>query len=161
MAVTNVDSTSSSNNNNAVSTSVKKELDKDAFIKLLLAELKYQDPMEPVKDKDFIAQMAQFSSLEQTQNLATSMNGFIDQQKNLLEVIYESSMVSQAGTFLGKLVEAKIDGAMVTGRVDAINIENGVPTLSIAGRKVSVVDVSTILADTLSSEESDSTEADS
>lgn len=140
-------------NSTAVTAAVKKELDKDAFVKLLLAELKYQDPMEPMKDKDFIAQMAQFSALEQTQNLATSMDGFITQQKNLLEVIYESSMISQAGTFLGKMVEAKIDGDLVTGRVDAISIENGVPTLSIMGRKVAIVDVSTILADSMPANE--------
>jgi flagellar basal-body rod modification protein FlgD len=147
----NVSGVTAATNSTAVTKAVKNELDKDAFVKLLLAELKYQDPMEPMKDKDFIAQMAQFSALEQTQNLATSMNGFITQQKNLLEVIYESSMVSQAGTFLGKMVEAKIDGTLVTGRVDAISIENGIPTLSIMGRKVAIVDVTTILADALPS----------
>ncbi|MDR1704936.1 MAG: hypothetical protein LBS19_09700 [Clostridiales bacterium] len=48
------------------------ELDKDAFIKLLIAQLQYQDPLEPMDDKAFIAQMAQFSALEQMQNMNTS-----------------------------------------------------------------------------------------
>jgi flagellar basal-body rod modification protein FlgD len=51
-------------------------LDKNDFLKLLSAQLQYQDPLEPVKDSDFAAQLAQFSSLEQMQNLNTTMEAF-------------------------------------------------------------------------------------
>ncbi len=45
------------------------ELDKDAFLQILVSQLKNQDPLSPMEDKDFIAQMAQFSMLEQLQDM--------------------------------------------------------------------------------------------
>lgn len=45
-------------------------LGQDDFLKILIAQLKHQDPMQPMQDRDFIAQMAQFSSVEQMMNMA-------------------------------------------------------------------------------------------
>jgi flagellar basal-body rod modification protein FlgD len=55
-------------------------LGKDAFMKLLMTQMQYQDPMSPMDNKDFIAQMAQFSSLEQMQNMNQSLTSFIKAQ---------------------------------------------------------------------------------
>ncbi len=50
----------------------RKELDKDAFLSILVTQLQYQDPTKPMEDTQFIAQLAQFSSLEQMQNINTN-----------------------------------------------------------------------------------------
>lgn len=51
----------------------KNDLDKDAFLRLLTTQLSNQDPLNPIEDREFIAQLAQFSSLEQMQNLNKSL----------------------------------------------------------------------------------------
>ncbi len=57
------------------SNSKGKDLGKDQFLNILMTQLQHQDPMNPLEDKDFIAQMAQFSSLEQLTNLNKTMEG--------------------------------------------------------------------------------------
>jgi flagellar basal-body rod modification protein FlgD len=69
------------------------ELGKDAFLKILIAQLSNQDPLDPLKDKDFIAQMAQFSTLEQM----TNMNKSIEQ----MNAITKGSAVN----YIGRVVE--------------------------------------------------------
>ena len=50
--------------------------DKDTFIKLFVAQMKHQDPMEPMKNEQYMTQMAQFTSVEQMSNMATSFEKF-------------------------------------------------------------------------------------
>jgi len=52
---------------------IKQDLDKDAFLRLLITQLANQDPTNPIEDREFIAQMAQFSSLEQMVNISKQM----------------------------------------------------------------------------------------
>lgn len=76
MAV-NVQGTSALSNEQlaGASRAVSKELDKDAFLRLLITELSNQDPMNPMDDREFIAQMAQFSTLEQMTNMTKTLEG--------------------------------------------------------------------------------------
>lgn len=73
------------------------ELDKDAFLKILLTQLQHQDPLNPMEDKEFIAQMAQFSSLEQMTNMNMNLERFMDMQR-------QSDFVSHSD-LIGKKVE--------------------------------------------------------
>lgn len=95
-----------------ISDTSKKEdtpIDKDAFLKLLVTQLKYQDPLQPMEDTEFIAQLAQFSSLEQIQNLNASIKNLgleiLDSMNSLklgLAVINEN-LISIADEILDKL----------------------------------------------------------
>ena len=64
------------------------ELGEGYFLKLLITQLQNQDPTNPMKDTDFIAQMANFSSLEQMSNLNTSINKLVDQDKQSQLISY-------------------------------------------------------------------------
>jgi flagellar basal-body rod modification protein FlgD len=68
--------TSNTKSTTAAKTTTKADaLGKADFLNLLMTQLKYQDPMNPMDDKSFIAEMAQFSSLEQTSKLNTTLTG--------------------------------------------------------------------------------------
>lgn len=72
-------------------------LGKDDFMKLLIAQLQNQDPTNPMKDNEFIAQMAQFSALEQTMNLSKAFEKFAEAQGQ--------SQLIQYNQFVGKNVK--------------------------------------------------------
>ncbi len=73
---------------------VVQTMGKDQFLKLLITELQHQDPTNPMQDREFIAQMAQFSSLEQMVNFNTGMNKLISNMN-----------FQQSFSLLGKNVE--------------------------------------------------------
>ena len=64
-----------------------KDMDKNAFLRLLTTQLANQDPLNPIEDREFIAQLAQFSSLEQMQNLNKTVKDLNDELFNSLEVM--------------------------------------------------------------------------
>lgn len=83
------------------------ELGKDDFLKLLITQLSNQDPTSPMEDTQFIAQMAQFSSLEQMTNMSASferMASFINS--------------SEAASTLGKIVELNVGDTVARGVVE-------------------------------------------
>lgn len=118
----------------------KSALGKDDFLKLLMAQLRNQDPMKPMEDREFIAQMAQFSALEATQNLSKT-----------LESNFQVQIVAQAGGMVGKYVQADYaNGQSVKGEVKAVTLAttDGVttPKLLVDGYEVDLKDVSAISA---------------
>ena len=84
-------------------------LDRNDFLKILITQLSHQDPTQPVEDKEFIAQMAQFSSLEQI----TNMNEGLSKVADLVAR-------SQALSLLGSAVDIAEGDTRVSGIVDAV-----------------------------------------
>lgn len=81
-------------------------LDKDAFLKILVTQMRYQNPLEPTKDNEFIGQMAQFSSLEQSQNSnkAIRMNSANNMVNKLIKANYRAEDSTETKSLIG-LVE--------------------------------------------------------
>lgn len=112
------------------------ELDKDAFLQLLVAQLKHQDPMKPMDDTAFIAEMAQFSSLEQMQN----MNKLMEQSLNF-------DALSQASTMIGKHVALlDADGVRISGQVSEVRQSGTGLQVLIDGKEYSVNSIYSVSA---------------
>jgi flagellar basal-body rod modification protein FlgD len=84
-------------------------LGKDEFLKILLTQLSHQDPIQPMEDKEFISQMAQFSSLEQITNMSQGMTQ-----------VGELLARSQAIGLLGNIVDVTDVSGTVTGEVEEV-----------------------------------------
>lgn len=85
---------------------IKKELDKEAFLELLVTQLKNQDPLEPLKDREFIAQMTQLSTLEQITNMSESVQKFVESSASLYRA-QVSSMVGKYAVVKSNILELK------------------------------------------------------
>ncbi len=99
-------------------------LGKDDFLKLFVAQLQHQDPMNPMQDAEFMGQMAQFSTLEQVTNLAKAN-----------EAIASSLSLSQSVGLLGRTVTWTDDADIAhTGVVEKVNqTEDGKTVLTVSG----------------------------
>src|SRR3954451_10499163 len=93
-----------------------KTSDKDLFLKLMVEQLRHQDPMNPTDGNEWLAQMAQFNSVEQPGNLVTS-----NQQ-------------SQAVGLIGKDVTYTTNGVSTEGTVETVIMGKNGPTLTINGQ---------------------------
>ncbi|TDT68548.1 flagellar basal-body rod modification protein FlgD [Hypnocyclicus thermotrophus] len=93
------------------------QLGKDDFMKLLVAEMTNQDPLDPKTNTESIAQMAQFSALEQGENLNKSFNSMLRFQT--------LNTLSSSAQMIGKYTRAKIDGEEVVGQIKSTHLENG------------------------------------
>jgi flagellar basal-body rod modification protein FlgD len=105
-------------------------LGRDDFFKLFLAQLKNQDPTKPVDDKEFIAQLAQFTMIDTLKSLDKTMSG---------------TQLAQASGLIGKHVEGKaVDGTAVSGVVEKLIQDADGIALVVDGKSVLSTDVSVV-----------------
>jgi flagellar basal-body rod modification protein FlgD len=99
-------------------------LDKDAFLKLLVTQLKNQNPLEPMDNTEFIAQMAQFSSLEQAQNTNKTIK--TDSAYNMVNKLVKATHVdpktNEITQVVGEVSMVRVDGDKVYLKVDGIEV---------------------------------------
>lgn len=127
----------------AASNAPSSRLDKDAFLKLLVSQVKNQDPMQPQGSTEYVAQLAQFSSLEQMQNLNDNIVGLaLLQQNNAL-----MSQLTQSSALIGQNVEwtDPETGDVHTGQVSSVKLEDGLALLEIDGQDVPLGNVTQVL----------------
>jgi len=114
---------------------VKNDLDKQAFLNLLVAQMKYQDPMQPTENTEYVSQLAQFSSLEAMNNMTSSLD------------------LQRATGLIGKVVTAsmtnKVTGLTTekTGTVDFVSQSGSKTYLTIDGDQYELDNISKIWDD--------------
>jgi flagellar basal-body rod modification protein FlgD len=99
----------------------EQELGRDEFLKLLVAQLENQDPMNPQENGEFVSQLAQFSSLEEAQNLTQSFDGFAAN--------FQSSQHLQATSLVGRPVHVASDNTLL-GNEGAISVLAEIPIVA-------------------------------
>ena len=107
--------------------------DKDAFMQILVAQMKYQDPMEPTSNTEYINQYATFTQVEQLSNMANAMS-----LSRASEMVGKMVVVSQTNPDTGKTTE-------VEGTVDFVTYSGNKAYLNINGTNYSIDDVSQVL----------------
>ncbi len=112
----------------------QKILGKDDFLKLLITELKYQDPLNPASDKEFIAELAQFSSLEQMTSINSNIQSLVTLQ-NLNQINFAVNLVNH--NIIGK----DDSGKNVEGMVQNVSFADGQTYLVVNGVNVNLKNI--------------------
>ncbi|MDN5344433.1 MAG: flagellar basal-body rod modification protein FlgD [Clostridia bacterium] len=128
MNVGSVTASASQGTTTTTATAPTRGLGKDDFLKLLAAQLQNQDPLNPMSNTEFIAQMAQFSALEQMNNLNESFN--------LVRQELQESMMLQAVSLIGKEVTATVNDQTLQGTVEKVNLTGDGAVLTVNGQQV-------------------------
>ena len=125
MTISAISATQSSSSSNLQASS----LGLQDFLKVLLTQLSYQDPLKPMDNQEFMAQIAQFTSVEQTQQLNTKIETLINNQAAL-----------QSVGLIGRTVDATTNTGTLTGTVTALSLQGSSPSLSVKTASGSVID---------------------
>src|SRR5262245_10590285 len=123
-----------SSTNTTANAADKAMLGKDDFLKLLVTQLQHQDPMNPVDDKDFMGQMAQFTSVEQLSNMASS-----------IQLMSTASQSTQSVALIGKTVSwKKEDGSSGEGVATSVSFNDGAISIAVGDATIATNEIQTV-----------------
>jgi flagellar basal-body rod modification protein FlgD len=126
--------TASATGSPAASVTGSSQLDSDTFLKLLVAQLKYQDPTSPADATQFLSETAQFSVVQKLDALS-----MLDQK------VLDASKAQTAAALIGqKVTYTDVAGATHTGTVTGTTLGQQVPNLTVDGQVVSLDDVTAV-----------------
>ena len=126
----------------------EKMLGQNEFLKLLVTQMRYQDPMLPVSDTEFIAQMAQFSSLEQTKTMSADITK-----------LRQGNDFLQATNLLGKEVRLHLgDMEFTKGIVTDLNVKDGEARIIVGDKTYTLDQVNSVSSEAPETEENTTTE---
>lgn len=113
----------------------RKTLGKEDFLQLLITQLRNMNIGEGSTNQEFIAQMAQFTTLEELQNMNRGMQAMMGLQ-----------LISQAGSIVGKKIEALPPGysSPVSGVAETVEVIAGIPYLTVSGQRVHIAHITRI-----------------
>jgi flagellar basal-body rod modification protein FlgD len=120
----------------SLASSATSQLSMQDLLRVMMTELTFQDPLKPVENKDFMAQIAQFSALDSNRQL-----------NERIESLLKIQSLSQTVGLLGKTIDANTGSGAVTGKVTALQIVSGDPQMTIetpAGTKIAGITLSQI-----------------
>lgn len=103
------------------------DVSRDQFLKLLVAQLQAQDPLEPIKDQEFTAQLAQFSTLAGIEKLNANFGDLLALQQ-----------ITQGAGLIGKTVTYTAGDTAHTGNVEGFTITDGQLQLRVDGQEVPI-----------------------
>ena len=95
-------------------------LEFESLLQIILTQLQFQDPLQPLENFEFVSQLAQFSQIQQAQTMNERLLGLL-----------QSQSISQATDLLGREVIIPTGAVNVIGRVTTVSFQNGEPFLSI------------------------------
>ncbi len=125
------------------------ELGKDDFLKLFVEQLRSQDPLSPMDNNEFIAQSAQFTQLEQMENLNTNLSKFLEKQSDIMDSVLNSQTSTQALNLVDKHITAFVKNGtggfdQVDGTVDKVVFNSGYQVLHVNGKEVFLNEVAEV-----------------
>lgn len=110
------------------------ETSRDQFLQLLVTQLQNQDPLEPVKQEDFIGQLAQFSQLEGIEDLNDSFASMLEANQSILK----ATQLSQGSAMIGREIQYSSDAGVESGTVQAVEFGGESVSVVVDGTPVSI-----------------------